>query len=55
MKEGSIVIDYKEIPTKQKIKQFFTELPKFFRNYFASIFPILKWIHRYNLSVSFYL
>lgn len=50
--EGSIVIDYETVPTKQKIKHFFSQLPKFFRSYFASIFPIFQWIHRYNLSVS---
>ncbi|GAA5795373.1 hypothetical protein HPULCUR_000729 [Helicostylum pulchrum] len=50
MKEGSIVIDYQVVPTKQKIKNFFVQAPKFFKNYFANIFPILQWIHRYNLT-----
>lgn len=50
--KGSIVIDYIPVPFKIKTKKFFKLLPNFFKSYFSSIFPILRWIHRYNLTVS---
>lgn len=52
MKDTAIVIDYTPVPFKIKAKAFLRQLPNFFKAYFASIFPILQWIHRYNLTVS---
>ncbi|EPB89551.1 hypothetical protein HMPREF1544_03635 [Mucor circinelloides 1006PhL] len=50
MKDTAIVIDYTPVPFKIKAKAFLRQLPNFFKAYFASIFPILQWIHRYNLT-----
>ena len=49
---GSIVVDYEQVSYKQKAQDFGRKLPKKSVNYLASFFPILHWIHRYNLAVS---
>ncbi|KAI8646998.1 sulfate transporter family-domain-containing protein, partial [Parasitella parasitica] len=48
--KDTIVIDYAPVPFKIKAKELFRQLPGFFKSYFAGIFPIVQWIHRYNLT-----
>ncbi|KAI9033722.1 sulfate transporter family-domain-containing protein [Phycomyces nitens] len=45
-----IVIDYDEESYKSQIKTFAHKVPGYTKNYFVSMFPIITWIHRYNLQ-----
>lgn len=44
----SIVIDYEEVNYRKEAKNFIFNIPKNLKEYFVSLFPFLKWIHRYN-------
>ncbi|KAI9483429.1 MAG: sulfate transporter family-domain-containing protein [Benjaminiella poitrasii] len=47
---NSIIIDYSSQSSKQKISRCLQNLPRQTRGYITSLFPIIQWIHRYNLS-----
>ncbi|KAI8148453.1 sulfate transporter family-domain-containing protein [Fennellomyces sp. T-0311] len=50
MKKDTIVVDYPPVPLRQQCHFFLRQLPHYIRSYFAATFPIIHWIHRYNLS-----
>jgi sodium-independent sulfate anion transporter 11 len=52
VKKREILIDYEPTSYQQLFRNTIRELPIFFKNYFISTFPIIQWIHRYNLTVS---
>ena len=50
--KDTVVVDYPPIPLHQQCRNHLRLLPHYIRSYFIATFPILHWIHRYNLSVS---
>ncbi|KAI7902744.1 sulfate transporter family-domain-containing protein [Cokeromyces recurvatus] len=44
-----IIIDYENVSYQHQTKEFFKHLPAYSKNYAISLFPIITWIHRYNL------
>ncbi|KAI8992281.1 sulfate transporter family-domain-containing protein [Pilobolus umbonatus] len=49
MAKESIIIDYEEPSLKQESKKFIRNVPSYTRHYLIQLFPIARWIHRYNL------
>ncbi|KAI8367987.1 sulfate transporter family-domain-containing protein [Choanephora cucurbitarum] len=47
---NDIVVDYEEISYKEQARQALNELPHQAAEYLISLFPIITWIHRYNLQ-----
>ncbi|KAH8554681.1 sulfate transporter family-domain-containing protein [Umbelopsis sp. PMI_123] len=47
---SSMVIDYDEPNYKESAVRFIHKLPVYTKEYFASLFPIFTWIHRYNVT-----
>ncbi|KAI7872151.1 sulfate transporter family-domain-containing protein [Spinellus fusiger] len=45
-----IIIDYQEESYKNKTKDFIHHFPGYTKDYFVSLFPIITWIHRYNVQ-----
>ncbi|KAI9245331.1 sulfate transporter family-domain-containing protein, partial [Phascolomyces articulosus] len=48
--KDTIVVDYPPIPLRQQCRHYLRQFPQYIRSYFATTFPIIHWIHRYNLS-----
>lgn len=48
---SEIIIDYDDVDYKQETKDFMRNLPRYTKDYIVGLFPILHWIHRYNLVV----
>ncbi|KAI7854048.1 sulfate transporter family-domain-containing protein [Circinella umbellata] len=46
----SIIVDYEQVSYKQKAQAYSRKLPKKSVAYITSLFPILHWIHRYNIA-----
>ncbi|KAI7850895.1 sulfate transporter family-domain-containing protein, partial [Circinella umbellata] len=49
MKE-TVVVDYPPIPLRQQCRYHLRLFPHYIRHYCITLFPIIQWIHRYNLS-----
>ena len=47
---NDIIVDYEEISYKEQARQALNELPHQAAEYLISLFPIITWIHRYNLQ-----
>lgn len=50
---SEIIIDYDDVDYKQETKDFMRNLPRYTKDYIVGLFPILHWIHRYNLVVKY--
>ncbi|KAG2215432.1 hypothetical protein INT46_001395 [Mucor plumbeus] len=49
-----VLINYAPLTFKQKFRKNLYHFPKQFKTFVVGLFPIIQWIHRYNLSVSNY-
>jgi hypothetical protein len=49
---NQVFIDYTPTTYKQKLQKVLHKTPKQCQSYVLRLFPIIHWIHRYNLSVS---
>ncbi|KAI8369704.1 sulfate transporter family-domain-containing protein [Blakeslea trispora] len=47
---NDIVVDYEETSYREQAKEFLNELPHHAAEYIVSLFPIMSWIHRYNVQ-----
>ncbi|KAG0172115.1 hypothetical protein DFQ28_011496 [Apophysomyces sp. BC1034] len=47
---SDIIVDYEHISHKRQLQHRFQQLPHDARDYIVGLFPIISWIHRYNLS-----
>ena len=45
-----IILDYEPISHFKSATRFFRKLPRYTKEYLCSFFPIVYWIHRYNLT-----
>lgn len=50
---SEIIIDYQDVDYRQETKDFMRNLPHYIKDYIVGLFPILHWIHRYNLVVKY--
>lgn len=50
MHRSPIVVDYEPISYVKLTKRFGRKLPSYIKSYLCSFFPIVTWIHRYNLT-----
>lgn len=50
---SEIIIDYQDVDYKQETKDFMRNLPHYIKDYIVGLFPIVHWIHRYNLVVKY--
>ena len=50
MHRSPIVVDYEPISYVKLTKRFGRKLPNYIKTYLCSFFPIVTWIHRYNLT-----
>lgn len=50
MHRSPIVVDYEPISYIKLTKRFSRKLPTYIKSYLCSFFPIVTWIHRYNLT-----
>jgi sodium-independent sulfate anion transporter 11 len=46
-----IIIDYENESYKHQTRELIKHLPHWAKEYAISLFPIITWIHRYNLAV----
>jgi sodium-independent sulfate anion transporter 11 len=47
---GEIIIDYEPESYRKQTQEFFHQLPHYIQEYILSLFPVINWIHRYNLQ-----
>lgn len=47
---GPIILDYEPISYFKLAARYARKFPKYAKNYLTSFFPIVFWIHRYNLT-----
>ncbi|KAI8140113.1 sulfate transporter family-domain-containing protein [Fennellomyces sp. T-0311] len=45
-----IILDYEPISYLKMLKRYARKLPRYTKDYLCSFFPIVYWIHRYNLT-----
>ncbi|KAI9267822.1 sulfate transporter family-domain-containing protein [Sporodiniella umbellata] len=45
-----IIIDYEPDSYQKQTQEFIKVLPHYIQDYFISLFPVVTWIHRYNLQ-----
>ncbi|KAI8376374.1 sulfate transporter family-domain-containing protein [Radiomyces spectabilis] len=47
---GPIVLDYEPVSYAKEFQHFGRKLPTYTKDYITNLFPIIYWIHRYNLT-----
>ncbi|CAO3663716.1 unnamed protein product [Rhizopus stolonifer] len=48
--QGEIIIDYEPDSYQKQTQDFMRQLPLYIQEYVISLFPVITWIHRYNLQ-----
>lgn len=48
--QGEIIIDYEPDSYQKQTQDFMRQLPQYIQEYVVSLFPVVTWIHRYNLQ-----
>lgn len=53
MASEEFIVDYETFSYRRETQRFLRNLPRYTQEYLVNLFPIARWIHRYNLLVKF--